>query len=144
MEEEFYIGQIFEEVYPPEASIWCEENNAQIDELERTVENGEERRRFQIADMKAPEVTVSDYDRAMEKHIYRTRVERGYTTREPSEYKDSSVPRWRQDALDYIAFRDEVMLYGLSVQNAYAAGEEVPTLEEFKAALPVITWNWVE
>lgn len=31
MTEEFYIGQIFETEYPPEAAIWCNENNAFID-----------------------------------------------------------------------------------------------------------------
>ena len=144
--EEFYIGQVFDETYPPEAAIWCEKHNAQINELERTVENGEERRQFQIVGMKAPEVTAADYDRAMERHIYRTRAERGYTTREPSSscYLHSTNPRWKQDALDWIDFINEVMTYALQIQNAYAAGEEVPTLEEFKAALPVITWNWVE
>ena len=138
--DEFYIGQIFEGIYPPGASEWCGKHNATINELEPD----EKGRRFQIVEVEPPETTVADYDRAMEEHIYRTRAERGYTTREPSEYKDSSVPRWRQDALDYIAFRDEVMLYGLRIQNDYAAGKPVPTLEEFKAALPVITWNWVE
>lgn len=28
---EFYIGQIFEQAYPPEAAIWCNANNAYID-----------------------------------------------------------------------------------------------------------------
>lgn len=37
MTEEFYIGQIFENEYPPEAAIWCNENNAMIEVLE----NGE-------------------------------------------------------------------------------------------------------
>lgn len=31
MNEEFYIGQIFEGVYPPEAAIWCNANNCFID-----------------------------------------------------------------------------------------------------------------
>jgi hypothetical protein len=31
MTEEFYIGQVFENEYPPEAAIWCNENNAFID-----------------------------------------------------------------------------------------------------------------
>ena len=26
----FNIGQIFEETYPPEAAVWCNENNAHI------------------------------------------------------------------------------------------------------------------
>ena len=28
--KEFYIGQIFDGVYPPEAAIWCNSNNARI------------------------------------------------------------------------------------------------------------------
>lgn len=38
--EEFYIGQIFEEKYPPEASYWCDRNSAYIivlDPIEKTV-----------------------------------------------------------------------------------------------------------
>lgn len=31
MTEEFYVGQIFENEYPPEAAIWCNENNATIE-----------------------------------------------------------------------------------------------------------------
>ena len=33
MKQEFYIGQVFEEIYPPEAAIWCNQNNAYIDEI---------------------------------------------------------------------------------------------------------------
>lgn len=29
--ESFYIGQIFEKEYPPEAALWCNENNATIE-----------------------------------------------------------------------------------------------------------------
>ena len=89
-------------------------------------------------------VTPADYDRAMEEHITAARVARGYTTREPTEYLGSSVPRWAQDATDYIAFRDACMLYGLQVQNDYAAGKEVPTLEEFKENLPDVIWTYTE
>lgn len=35
MSEEFYIGQIFEDEYPPEAAIWCnEQGNCHIEETE--------------------------------------------------------------------------------------------------------------
>ena len=87
-------------------------------------------------------VTVDDYDRAMEAHLLAERSARGYTTREPSDYKDSAVPRWAQDAEDWIAHRDAVMLYGLEVMDHYAETGEAPTLEEFKAALPVIVWSF--
>lgn len=31
MNEEFYIGQIFEGTYPPAAAVWCNQNNAYIE-----------------------------------------------------------------------------------------------------------------
>jgi hypothetical protein len=34
---EFYIGQIFEDIYPPEAARWCNLNNAMIVEIDSVV-----------------------------------------------------------------------------------------------------------
>jgi hypothetical protein len=133
--DEFYIGQKFEGEYPPEAAVWCNENNAHIED-----QDGQ----FVIVENPAPVITVADYDATLEQHIFDTRAARGYTTREPSYYLQSSVPRWKQDALDWVAFVDECMLYGLDIQNRYAAGEEVPSLEEFKANLPRIVWTYSE
>lgn len=65
-------------------------------------------------------MSIDDYDAAMEQYITSTRVARGYMLREPDVYKDSSVPRWRQDAQDFIAFRDACLLYGQSVINTYS------------------------
>lgn len=137
--EEYYIGQVFAGDYPAEAAKWCGRNNATIEE---TTPEGSEFRQFAIVAIPEPEITQADYDHAMEDHIKAARVARGYTTREPSEYKESSVPRWAQDAVDYIAFRDACMLYGLAVMNAYAAGEPVPSLDEFKASLPQCVWTY--
>ena len=46
----YEIGQIFEGIYPPEAAIWCNENNAFITELES--EN--DTRIFQIQEVPSP------------------------------------------------------------------------------------------
>ena len=81
------------------------------------------------------------YDSAMEEHLDAEKAERGYTKREPSDYANSTVPRYKQDADDWTKHRDAVMLYGLDVLNKAARGEPVPTLAEFKAALPVIHWT---
>ena len=81
------------------------------------------------------------YDDAMEAHLDAEKDERGYTKREPSDYANSTVPRYRQDADDWTKHRDAVMLYGLDVLNKAARGEPVPTLSEFKAGLPVVTWT---
>lgn len=88
--------------------------------------------------------TVYDYDNAMEDYLRQVRSERGYTTREPDDYFGSSVPRWAQDAADWVKFRDEVMQYALAVINEYAATEKAPSLVEFKAGFPKITWTYRE
>ena len=81
------------------------------------------------------------YDSAMEEHLDAEKAERGYTKREPSDYANSTVPRYKQDADDWTKHRDAVMLYGLDILNKAARGEPVPTLAEFKANLPVIHWT---
>lgn len=81
------------------------------------------------------------YDSAMEEHLDAEKAERGYTKREPSDYANSTVPRYKQDAADWTAHRDAVMLYGLDILNKAARGEPVPTLAEFMAGLPVIHWT---
>lgn len=86
-------------------------------------------------------VMFADYDNAMEAHLDAEKAERGYTKREPSDYAGSSNPRWAQDAKDWIAHRDAVMAYGLEIENKAKRGETVPTLDEFKAELPVIHWT---
>ena len=50
MNEEFYVGQIFEEMYPTEAADWCNENKKIMVEIEP--EN--EVRRFQIQEKPEP------------------------------------------------------------------------------------------
>ena len=81
------------------------------------------------------------YDSAMEEHLDAEKAARGYTKREPSDYANSTVPRYKQDADDWTKHRDAVMLYGLEVQNKAARGETVPTLDKFRAGLPKIVWT---
>ena len=89
--------------------------------------------------------TLSDYDEAMEAHLQTEREARGYTTREPDAYLASSNPRWKQDAEDWVAHRDAVMVYALEIINAVQQGlREPPTMDEFKAGLPVIEWSIAE
>ena len=98
-------------------------------------------RAYRFDDLPAP--TIADFDTAMEEHIREEREARGYTTREPDAYRDSSNPRWKQDAEDWVAHRDEVMEYALGIMNAVEAGvREPPTMAEFKAGLPRIEWTY--
>lgn len=49
---EFQIGQVFEESYPPEAAVWCNESGkAYIEEIEPTAEGV---RRFKIVGVPEP------------------------------------------------------------------------------------------
>lgn len=92
-----------------------------------------------------PSPTLSDYDNAMEDHLKSERYARGYTTREPDVYLSSSVPRWAQDATDWIAHRDAVMVYALGVMNDVESGKiEPPQLETFIENLPTIEWSFPE
>ena len=92
-----------------------------------------------------PPPTLAGFDAAMEQHLYEERVARGYTTREPDAYINSSVPRWAQDARDWVAHRDAVMGYALALMNQVDDGErDAPTMAEFKAGLPAIQWTYTE
>ena len=54
-ETDFYIGQVFEETYPPEAAVWCNSHgDRDITELEK---DGD-KRRFQI--VAVPEPTTEE------------------------------------------------------------------------------------
>ena len=91
-----------------------------------------------------PAPSLADFDAAMEAHLYEERAARGYTTREPDAYLNSSVPRWAQDARDWVAHRDAVMGYALTLMNQVEDGErDAPTMAEFKAGLPKVHWTSV-
>ena len=88
-------------------------------------------------------LTVDDYNRVLEGYLLEKRSERGYTDRDPSEYYNSGVARWAQDARDWIAFRDRVMVYGLEVLNEYMDTGIAPlTIEEFSARLAEMEIKW--
>lgn len=54
-ENDFYIGQIFEEDYPPEAAVWC---NSHGDRYITELEKDGDKRRFQI--VAVPEPTTEE------------------------------------------------------------------------------------
>ncbi len=100
-------------------------------------------RKWRFVDEPLP--TLDEYDAAMEDHLIRERSARGYTTREPDCYLASANPRWAQDARDWVAHRDAVMAYALTLINGVQSGTIAqPTLAEFLANLPQITWSYQE
>ena len=104
------------------------------------VRDGAWHRRWRYVD--APLPTLDEYDAAMEDRLIQERSARGYTTREPDAYLSSANPRWAQDARDWVAHRDAVMAYALTLINGVQSGTIAqPTLAEFRANLPQITWS---
>ena len=107
------------------------------------VRDGAWHRRWRFDD--APLPALDAYDAAMEDHLALERSARGYTTREPDAYLSSANPRWAQDARDWVAHRDAVMVYALELINDVQARTiPQPTLAEFRANLPQITWTYQE
>ena len=93
----------------------------------------------------SPPPSLEEFDMAMEQFMKEERYARGYTTREPDSYLTSEVPRWAQDAKDWVSHRDAVMEYALALINAVKAGErEPPTMEEFMTEMPKIQWTFPE
>jgi hypothetical protein len=91
-----------------------------------------------------PDKILAQYDKAMEDHIYSVRAARGYTTREPGVYINSTVPRWKADAEVWNAWLDAVMQYSLNILNTAKETGEVPALADYINNAPVIKWLEIE
>jgi len=88
-------------------------------------------------------ISLADYNAALEAYLLEVRSARGYTDRDPSEYYNSGVERWAQDARDWVFFRDRVMTYGLQILTQYEQSGEPPcTLDEFADGLRKIEIDW--
>lgn len=107
-----------------------------------TPQDAERLKSAKIAEARS-RLTVDDYNRVLEDYLLEKRSERGYTDRDPSEYYNSGVARWAQDARDWIEFRDRVMVYGLEVLNEYMDTGIAPlTIEEFSERLSDMEIKW--
>ena len=62
MNEEYYIGQVFEGKYPPMAAVWCNQNNAYIDKIGQST--------YEIKEIVIPAPTHDDIEqmRIMYRH----------------------------------------------------------------------------
>lgn len=134
---EYYIGQKFEETYPPEAAIWCNENKAVIVPLD---EGG-----FEIKAVPAPsaEMLLKSYENAVQNHLDATAQSRGYdNTYTCLSYLNSTDEKWKRESNAFNAWRDSVWRKAHEILNAFKAGEiEQPTIDEVISQLPEIDWN---
>lgn len=111
-ETEFFIGQIFEGVYPPEAAIHCNsQGDRYIKEIEKTAEG---KRQFQIVEV--PEPTTEEI-------AAQVRAKRDALLAETDFLMMPDYPLGEEDAAELKAYRQEL--------------RDVPTQEGFPTE---ITW----
>lgn len=68
MEKEYYIGQIFDGIYPPEAANWCNQNNAYIEEISE--------RRYEIKEVPPAPAPTKEEIRKMREAAYIAETDR--------------------------------------------------------------------
>lgn len=100
MNEDFYIGQIFEGSYSPAAAVWCNANNAFIDVI------GE--RRYEIKEVPpAPAPTKEDI-KQMRKEYRHTHIDDETIGRTR---KQANGTWTEEDEAEYLALDAEVTAY---------------------------------
>lgn len=110
-ENDFYIGQVFEETYPPEAAVWC---NSHGDRYITELEKDGDKRRFQI--VAVPEPTTEEI-------AAQVRAKRDALLAETDFLMMPDYPLGEEDATALKAYRQEL--------------RDVPTQEGFPTE---ITW----
>lgn len=136
----FFIGQIFDSIYPPEAAQWCNKNNSYIEEIEPV--NGV--RRFQIKAIQEPTAEEKNAQiraqltNAVQRVLDNEAQKLNYDScLSVCSYVDTGVSKFDDEGKAFRAWRSAVWAKGYEILNAVLAGEcEIPTEEEVLAELP--------
>ena len=99
---DYYVGQIFENEYPPEAAAWVNDNNCYIDEIEPI--NGI--RRFEIFEV--PEPTPEEQEQEFHRQFFLTSL--GYVRRSVT-MKDGSHKDFLSDILPLLEIGVPILTY---------------------------------
>lgn len=149
----FTAGQIFVGEYPPEAAMWCNENRAYIEEIEKTSE-GE--RQFRIVAIPEPTMdekiaTAYQYlDSMVEQRLDNFAKEKKYANIVSAcSYATSSNPTFAAEAAYCVKMRDETYakcyeLINEILPKVQASLRPIPEWEEIEVQLPVLSWDDVE
>ena len=145
-EHTFEIGQIFEDAYPPEAAIWCNENRAYIEELEAV----EGVRRFQI--VAVPEPTQEEkeaqlqeqYTRLIQSILDAEAQKLGYDNcLSVCSYMETGVQKFDDEGRCFRAWRSAVWAKGYEILEVVKAGEmAIPTEEMLLELLPKLVIDY--
>lgn len=118
MNDEFYIGQIFEGVYPPEAAIWCNRNNAYIDVI------GE--KRYEIKNVPEPPAPTYEEQRQARKQAYI--LEKDPITCQIQSLRDEEQTEEVIEEINTLIEERKTVVE--SIKERYPYPEEEPSLEE--------------
>jgi uncharacterized protein (DUF39 family) len=151
MEEiNFYPEQIFIGEYPPEAAMWCNDNRAYIEEIEKT-EDGQ--RQFRIVAIPEPtleekiEKAYQHLDSMVEKRLDDFAKEKKYANIVSAcSYATSSNKIFSAEAAYCVKMRDETYAKCYELINdilpkVQEGLREIPTWEEIEAQLPRLSWD---
>lgn len=149
-EEHFYPGQVFVGEYPPTAAMYCNDNRAYIEEIEKTVE-GE--RQFRIVAIPEPSIeekidkAYQYLDNMVERRLDSFAQEKKYANIVSAcSYATSSNKTFAAEAAYCVKMRDETYAKCYELINdilpKVQSGErEIPTWEEIEAQLPSLSWD---
>lgn len=88
-----------------------------------------------------PPLTQDDYVAAIEAHVDATAKARAYGGAVLlASYVSSTIPQWQAEAVAFVAWRDAVWVSAYATLAAVQGGATPPTIEQFIAGLPPITW----
>lgn len=144
----FFIGQIFDSIYPPEAAQWCNKNNSYIEEIEPV--NGV--RRFQIKAIQEPTAEEKNAQiqaqltNAVQRVLDNEAQKLNYDScLSVCSYVDTGFSKFDDEGKAFRAWRSAVWAKGYEILNAVLAGErEIPTEEEVLAELPSLAIAYSE
>lgn len=144
----FEIGQIFECEYAPEVAVWCNENNAYIEEIE-TVDGV---RQFKIVAI--PEPTKEEIEQRIQKqltdavqHVLDAKAQELFYDNCLSvcSYIDTGVPKFDAEGKAFRAWRSAVWAKGYEILAQVQSGERgIPSEEELLAELPELVIDYSE
>lgn len=153
MSETYTPGQIFIGEYPPTAAMWCNENRAYIEEIERTSDG---KRQFKIVAIPEPtteekiNAAYQQLDSMVEQRLDNFAKEKKYANIVSAcSYATSSNPTFAAEAAYCVKMRDETYAKCYELINdilpKVQAGERpIPEWGEIEAQLPVLSWDDVE
>ena len=136
----YEIGQIFEGNYAPEVALWCNENNAYIEEIEAV----DGVRQFKI--VAVPEPTVEEIQERIQKqltnavqHVLDSKAqELNYDNcLSVCSYIETGVAKFDAEGKAFRAWRSAVWAKGYEILAQVQAGQRgIPTEAELIAELP--------